>query len=481
MKERYLLPPRFRTWSKQGWHIYFDPYNFTWARVNDSGRAILENLRDYRGVPEVAGKIASQYGIERDKAEVSVESFLAGLADAGFLHRNVYRERIPSEFLRPSFPVDIYLHLTNKCNLLCSYCYNKTDRETKIKLEKRGLVSPTMGTEEFKELIEKIIRYGVRRVLFTGGEPLLRPDALELVEFARSLSDRQVAAGGREVRLEMLTNATQINDDIARRMCGVLDTVTISLDGHESTLHEAQRGQRTFEPTVRGIRTVISKRNELGASRPAVVIVPALTAQNIRFMKEMFEFSLSSLGADGLAPIIFQAGDHQELSIAQIPSLTELNAAQERTSKYLDERRSKLGIAPPPKRVLHARNHCGVGAGEISIDPGGFVYPCQSLHFNEFICGNVREDDIKDIFDQSPVMKRVRGVTVETLAVCSHCDLKYLCNSGCRATAYNIYREFDHHNELYCRVLEEGAVAKLWGGIDRQVQAAAARAPAPGM
>jgi radical SAM protein with 4Fe4S-binding SPASM domain len=353
--------------------------------------------------------------------------------------------------------------------LKCPYCYNKTDRETKIKLEKGGLVPPTMSTEEFKALLDKLILYGVHRILFTGGEPLLRPDAMELVQFARERSDARVREGGTPVGLEMLTNATCINESLAARMCRLLDAVTISLDGHEAHMHEEQRGERTFEPTVRGVRTLVAKKKELGTQQPYICLVPALTTKNIPLMKEIFEFSLDTLGADGLAPIIFQAGDHQQVSIDQIPELNVYMQAQSRTADYMRERKARLGQSTGTKRPVTARHHCGVGHGEISVDPGGFVYPCQSLHFDEFICGNVRETDIKEIFHESQVMKRVRGTTVETLKVCSHCDLKYLCNGGCRATAYNVYREFDHHNEIYCKMLETMAVAKLWSASENQI------------
>jgi radical SAM protein with 4Fe4S-binding SPASM domain len=467
--DRILLPPRCRTWTKDGWHIYFDPYNFAWVRVNDSGRLLLEMFRKYMTTAQIAGVVSERFGLPLERAQEAVARFAAGLVDSGFLHRNVYRERSRADFPLLDFPQDIYVHLTNKCNLKCPYCYNKTDRETKIKLEKGGLVPPTMSTEEFKALLDKLILYGVHRILFTGGEPLLRPDAMELVQFARERSDARVREGGTPVGLEMLTNATCINESLAARMCRLLDAVTISLDGHEAHMHEEQRGERTFEPTVRGVRTLVAKKKELGTQQPYICLVPALTTKNIPLMKEIFEFSLDTLGADGLAPIIFQAGDHQQVSIDQIPELNVYMQAQSRTADYMRERKARLGQSTGTKRPVTARHHCGVGHGEISVDPGGFVYPCQSLHFDEFICGNVRETDIKEIFHESQVMKRVRGTTVETLKVCSHCDLKYLCNGGCRATAYNVYREFDHHNEIYCKMLETMAVAKLWSASENQI------------
>jgi AdoMet-dependent heme synthase len=466
---RVLLPPRCRTWSKDGWHIYFDPHNFVVARVNDSGRLILEMLRKHMLPTEVAAAVADKFRLQPSDAAVAVENFVGSLIKAGFLHLNAYREKPQAQFRPVNFPHDVYLHLTNKCNLQCPYCYNKTDRETKIKLEKGGLVAPTMSTDEFRHLITRLVENGVHRILFTGGEPLLRPDALELVAFARELSNRKVQAGGESVRLEMLTNATLIKPALAEKMCELLDAITVSLDGHEAHIHEDQRGARTFEPTVNGVRTLVSRKKELGSKRPYICMVPALTAKNISVMKEIYEFCLDNLEADGLAPIIFQAGDHQQVSLNQIPELNILLQEQQRTKEYVQERKRRAGKPVSNKVQLAPRNQCGVGNGEISIDPGGFVYPCQSLHFDEFICGNVRETDIRDIFENSPVMNRARGTTVDTLSVCSHCDFKYLCNGGCRATAYNVYREFDHHNELYCRMFEANAVNKLWVASENPV------------
>lgn len=454
--ERVVVPPRIRVWAKDGWYIYFDPYNFVWVRVNESGRLLLELFRKYMTTSQVVDYVANKFNLPREKADEGVKTFIDSVVRSGFLHLDEYRERDRFNFPQLDFPQDIYVHLTNNCNLKCPYCYNKTDRETKIQLEKAGAVAPTMSTDEFKHLISRLIECGVRRILFTGGEPLMRPDALELVQYARSLSET--------VNLEMLTNAILITDEVADVLCRNMSAVTISLDGHEKHMHDYYRGKNTFEPTVRGIRRLVAKKKELGRAQPYVAIVPALTERNIVNMKEIFEFALDDLGANGLAPIIFQAGDHQEVNIAQIPALDVYLEALDRTSEYMKSRGARNDKTDSAKAFQAvARNHCGVGHGEISIDPGGFVYPCQSLHFDEFICGNVREYDIKEIFTESPVMKRMRSTTVDSVAVCTHCDLKYLCNSGCRATAYNVYREFNAHNEIYCNYLETLAVGKMWG------------------
>ena len=459
--ERLLLPPRYRVYRRDGYYLYFDSHNFLWVKANESGHLLLQLFRKHLTVEQVTRKIASDFKLAETDAYQAVTSFTTKLLAAGFLHRNEYVERKQEEFAKLEFPQSVYLHLTNKCNLKCPYCYNKTDRETKIKLEKKGLVSPTMGTAEIKDLIRSMVSYGVSGLVFTGGEPLLRPDAMELVEYARCESDLRVKAGGEPVELQMLTNAILINENVARDMCQWLDIVTISLDGHEEHMHEETRGKQTFRPTLQGIERLVRMRKDLGKKKPFVALVPVLTKKTIGFMQEIYEFGMDVLGADGMAPIIFQAGDHQSVSLAQIPELGTYYAELGRTNAYLEERRVKKN-EPARENPVTRRNQCGVGNGEISIDPGGFVYPCQMLHYNEFVCGNVRETDVRDIFHESPVMKRARGTTVETLPVCSHCDYRHICHGGCRATAYNVYREFGKHNELYCKMLESEALRKMW-------------------
>lgn len=461
--QRVIVPPKIRVWQKDDWWLYFDPYNFVWARVNKHGRFLLERFRKHRTIPQIAAEVERDFGMPADDALRAVESFAGRLVESKFLHFDEYRERrAPTPRDRP-FARDVYLHMTNDCNLKCPYCYNKEDRNTKLEQQKSGQSTGYLDTDEYKALIRRLIEEGASRLVMTGGEPLMRPDVLELVEYARSLSDT--------VTLEMLTNAILIKESNVERICRAFDAVTISLDGHESHLHEHYRGRNTFAPTIAGVRRLVEARKRLGGRSPEIVIVPALTERNIGFMKEVFAFALDDLGADGLAPIIFQAGDHQELSISQIPPLDTYQVELARTLEYLQGRRSARQRAadsdqqkaPAAKRApLMPRYDCGVGHGEISVDPSGVVYPCQSLHFDEFICGSVREQDIKVIYDSSPVMMQVRGQKVHDVAVCSHCDLQNLCNGGCRATAYHVYRKFDAHNEIYCQYLEMIATNKLW-------------------
>lgn len=459
--EMVIFPPRARMWSRDGWYLYFDPHNFNWIRVNESGHFILTRIQLYRMLDDIAEEVVEKFGLPLDRATAGVNAFVDSLIGSGFLHAGEYRERERPSFGPRKFADTVYMHLTNNCNLKCPYCYNKSDREYKIRLEKQGKIASILTTEESKALIARLVECGVHHLVLTGGEPLMRPDAMELLEFARSQSE--------DLTIEVLTNGILIREAIAEKLCDYANMVTISLDGHERHLHEHYRGRNTFAPTIRGIRKLVEVRNRRNKKSPYISLVPALTDQNIGFMKEIYEYALDDLCVDGLAPILFQAGDHQELNLQQIPTLDQWTSAQSRTKEYLVARTPApvKASAPPP---IVPRNHCGVGGGEFSIDPAGFVYPCQTMHFDDFICGNVRDADIKEIYDTSSVMRGVRGTVVDNLDVCRHCDVKYLCNGGCRATAYNLYGVFDKHNELYCRHLEKLAVDRMWANCELPLQ-----------
>src|SRR5262245_53387112 len=124
--DRVLLPPRTRVWNQGDWYLYFDPYNFRWARVNENGRFILDHLRRYRTLGRIAEEIAKVYDVPLQEACVALDDFVGRLVEEGFLFVDEYEERERLRFGQREFAYAVYLHLTNDCNLHCEYCYNKS-------------------------------------------------------------------------------------------------------------------------------------------------------------------------------------------------------------------------------------------------------------------------------------------------------------------------------------------------------------------
>ena len=121
---------------------------------------------------------------------------------------------------------------TNKCNLKCRHCYQDAGdcREREL------------TTAEARKLIDEIARAGFRIMIFSGGEPLMRPDIYELVSYAASRGLRPVFG----------TNGTLITPEVARRLkeSGAA-AMGISLDSLDAQKHNAFRGcPDAYEKTI---------------------------------------------------------------------------------------------------------------------------------------------------------------------------------------------------------------------------------------
>ncbi|RKX79596.1 MAG: 12,18-didecarboxysiroheme deacetylase [Spirochaetes bacterium] len=139
------------------------------------------------------------------------------------------------QFSEDKKPVVVW-NVGQRCNLRCIHCYSQSkDREYEGEL----------NTEEGKRLLKDLAEFGSPVILFSGGEPLMRPDIFELVEYARLSGLRAVLS----------TNGTLITRDVARELKSLgLSYVGVSLDGLEA-VNDSFRGVKgAFHKAVAGIR-----------------------------------------------------------------------------------------------------------------------------------------------------------------------------------------------------------------------------------
>jgi 12,18-didecarboxysiroheme deacetylase len=154
------------------------------------------------------------------------------------LRYNRYSGKLPSHLLQ--FSVDkkpvVVWNVTRRCNLKCIHCYsNSADIDYPDELT----------TDEGKKLIDDLAAFGAPVILFSGGEPLLRQDLLELAQYATSKGMRAVIS----------TNGTLITKEIAVKLQQIgLSYIGVSLDGLEKT-HDRFRGKKgAFAAAIAGIR-----------------------------------------------------------------------------------------------------------------------------------------------------------------------------------------------------------------------------------
>lgn len=139
------------------------------------------------------------------------------------------------QFSKDKKPVVVW-NTTKRCNLKCVHCYAQS---------KDISYDDELTTEEGKALIDDLAAFGVPVILFSGGEPLMRPDLPELAAYAVEKGMRAVIS----------TNGTLITPEKARILKEIgLSYVGISLDGMEE-IHDRFRGKKgSFQAAMEGIR-----------------------------------------------------------------------------------------------------------------------------------------------------------------------------------------------------------------------------------
>jgi MoaA/NifB/PqqE/SkfB family radical SAM enzyme len=159
------------------------------------------------------------------------------------------------QFSQDKKPVVVW-NVGRRCNLRCVHCYSGSrDRRYEGELD----------TAEGKALIDDLAGFGVPVILFSGGEPLMRPDILELIAHARA----------RGVRSVLSSNGTLITAELARELKGLqLSYVGVSLDGLEPT-HDRFRGvQGAFAQAMAGLRNCREAGIKVGCASPSTAATP---------------------------------------------------------------------------------------------------------------------------------------------------------------------------------------------------------------
>ena len=175
------------------------------------------------------------------------------------------------------FPRSLDIEITSRCNLRCRYCYYYQNPE----VEYRDLPS-----EEWLRFFDELGESGVMKVTLAGGEPFLREDLSLLI--ASIVRNR--------MRFSLLSNGALIDDEIAAFLAatGRCDQVQVSVDGSSAEIHDACRGDGSFERAIRGIRTL--QRNGV-----KVTVRITVHRHNVRDLENIAQLLLDDLALSGVS------------------------------------------------------------------------------------------------------------------------------------------------------------------------------------
>ncbi|MGA2652967.1 MAG: radical SAM protein [Terracidiphilus sp.] len=413
-------------------HLFLRPSGPDWIVVNRNGAVLLSRCDGSSTIEDILGSMSIPETLQLETEVLFSEAQSRGiLVDSASLE-DENPEVVTREDQRRDKPSlgSIYLKLTNQCNLSCNYCYAQSGKPSDV-LSLEDLKAIAGGVSSISRSVEYVL---------SGGEPLLNPYTLDFAEM--------VKASGNVVQI--LTNGTLINEKNAERISKVADMVKISLDGSSEEVHSATRGKNNFERVIRAIDLLVGLETN-------VIVAMTVTKENRSDIPKM----VSRFGSRLALQPLFKAGRGQDKVDLSLTGL-----------EYYDALASVDGVAPMGMiaRTLESIRgrgvrRCALAEREISISETGDVYPCQLLHAEEFKAGNIRERSLTEIYYESPVLKRLRSVNVDTLSKCSACQLRYICGGACRARDFYEVGSIEEVGE-FCEYEREAFINGIFESVE---------------
>ncbi len=330
------------------------------------------------------------------------------------------------------FSFFVQWHLTERCNLHCRHCYQK------VAVSEMNLTELCRAIDNVKSAIDSwAIEYGMEissSFHFTGGEPLVRRDLLEILGYARS----------KKYATALMSNGTLITADIASQLREAqVNDVQISVDGLEE-VHDSIRGAGSFRRSLIGIENLVAcgvdTSINLTLSRLNMGQVDGL----VRLAEEM------GIVAVTLSRLV-TCGRGEELS-REILSPREVADFGKKIRSFT----SDSGVAVTSRDPLFALAEfdseipdtefavggCAAGFLGVTITADGSVMPCRRMYLT---ISNIREVSFRELWAESPVLWSLRN-RQEYHDSCRLCRYWTVCR-GCRAIALAYARS--HGEEDY--------------------------------
>jgi mycofactocin radical SAM maturase len=308
-------------------------------------------------------------------------------------------------------PICLTWELTYACNLACVHCLSSSGRRDPREL----------STAEAKAVIDELEAMQVFYVNIGGGEPTVRKDFWELVEYATA----------HKVGVKFSTNGSRITPERAAWLAAsdYVD-VQISLDGATAEVNDAVRGEGSFATAMTALRHL----HEAGMRDTKISVVA--TRQNVGQLDAFAEIAArfsAQLRITRLRPSGRGADVWDELhpTARQQRELYDWLAARGDDVLTGD---SFFHLAPFGD-ALPGLNLCGAGRVVCLIDPVGDVYACPFAIHDEFLAGNVREPrGFAGVWRSSELFTELREP--QSGGACGSCSFYDSCRGGCMAAKF---------------------------------------------
>lgn len=338
-----------------------------------------------------------------------------------------------TDFLdRPVFVLQ--WHITGLCDQSCLHCYMVNDpithrRELRNELSLKDCQTIIDSFVDFAQVAE-----ARPKINFTGGDPLLRPDFFEILQYVSC----------RGISMSVMGNPFHLSADNISRMKDLgVGSYQVSLDGMEVT-HDSLRKSGSFDATVKAIKLLV-------ACRMRTVVMFTLSKKNSDDLFDVMRlvdqlgvntFAFARLSGNSVidtnlspAEVMFTPLEYRDLLLKAQCLINELRADGSKTSFTLKDHLWKLLLYEQGKFKTEddadgqIASGCHIGCRDLAVLADGTVFACRRFHSP---IGKMPEQSVLEVFT-SEKLDYYRDIS--KFELCNKCPLLRYCR-GCPAVAY---------------------------------------------
>lgn len=398
---------------------------------------------------DIVKSIAEQYKLLYGEAEVIALESLFELRKNGLV--TFSQESLSKQSFIFSDSINVgraLLSLTHRCNFNCIHC---------LQGEKKDFCEE-MSTKEWIDIIGQLSDYGVSVIFFTGGEPLLRKDVVDILQ----------AAGEYAFPMRLYTNGLLINDNLVDSLRS-FNTLTLQISFHgisPATFDSFVGVKGAFDRVVQSIKSL----TDAGVR---VAVATCFRDELIPHMEEVPAL-LEKLGVVEWVPsLIMPMGCAYE-------NWAKLRLASQNMRIFIDTLLRLMSIykggnlqvsAPFDISLLQGNTTtwenseisfgCDLYGQYINVEPDGSVTPCDRNTYHKL--GSLRQESLKQIMSKHQVIQAHKDdiqrmlKEIGALDRCDKCKYQDLCGRGCPGILLqgkNLGEEYD--DPIVCRMFNEG-------------------------
>lgn len=323
-----------------------------------------------------------------------------------------------------NFVPKVVFSITNRCNLSCEYCC--VDADNNIKWENE------LPTSDIKRAIDKILELKPINLVISGGEPLIRDDFYDILDYIKMVYQGKVI---------LCTNATLIKEKDIKKLVDTIYAMEISLDGYNEESCSEIRGKGTFTKVINNVKLL--KKNGMRHISLSMVV-----GEFNQYYVEPFLELNKNLGTR-----------------ATIRNFSKLGRGRY-SHKYLKDEFAMHYYGADDFDDLNTlkTNNCWAGNSQIFVNYDGNIYLCPLLQYEEFkICNifDLNSDIIKKLYKRNlPAFYHFDNIKISSIPHCKNCKINIFC-AVCPAKVYTLLsdkRAF-HYN---CKFMKKTLTPKIW-------------------